>query len=613
MGGKTMKRAPIILTIYVILLLGIGVSGNLEAKPTEPKNTRGKIEEETFLEKRDAIIKDFEAEKKKLVKERTKLTTKIENRKSFPQLVSELAVLKVTLFSIKRFQGIETLLMIFFPITLMVSFLYIFFREREYFQKRKKLIISFFIIIIILFSLPAFAAEKDGEEFNFKRLSIEKKLDLVTKLMHMEDIDRAIFLLDKKMERKMKVKEIKVTKPYLRPWQIIDIEKPEYHYTLGCLYVEKGRKSDSIYQFKKAYQFDPKTYRGQNQKKYQEMLVGIARFFMEEGDLSEASNVLKEKAFPLMTEAKSLLDLAEFLYESMHDSALKALERAQEVAKKPEELFQIAEFYIKKGIKDKASSVLKKAIAWTKDRGLLFKITSLAIEEKMTDAEDMAIEKLEKITWSLDDVLKLADFLFEKKREERATNIIKDTIKYTINRAKIYSEKEFELLLKIANFCMEKKKYPLTISALERILLLNLGKHKKVDSPKILPASKNLLAPEEKITLPIYLGIFYQIKERLSDAMSGYEMAAGFDLDNVINKGGFEIKGNLNSFFYLKQLWEIKGLTENIEKLKPFYAFLKEDYLKRLEEIKKKLCLTNIEICPKVNTDCFFNPLAYSD
>ena len=186
------------------------------------------------------------------------------------------------------------------------------------------------------------------------------------------------------MERKMKIKDIKVTKPYLHPWQIINIEKPEYHYTLGCLYAEKKRKSDAIYQFKKACQFDLKTYKGKNQKKYQEMLISIAKFFIEEGDLSEASNVLKEKAFPIMTEVKSLLELAEFLYEPMHESALNASQRAQIVAKKPEELFQIAEFYIRKGIKGEASSVLNKAIAWTRDRELLFKITSLAIEEKMT-------------------------------------------------------------------------------------------------------------------------------------------------------------------------------------------------------------------------------------
>jgi len=574
-----------------------------EEKPGKvPKEIRAKYErtpeDKQFFASKNEIMDSFEKKKTILLKEKENIQQKIEkkNRKII-SLNTSITSSQETRFFIDRILDFLTypffpvlsflpllgglfashfLLMIFFPIFLINIFLYLLIREKELFKRRKKLIIALFLIILLFFYLPVVSGkEKNDTRKKQESPEIEKKLDTLNALLKMTKIERAIYMLEKKPSTIINIPEIEVSNVYLKPWRTVNINKPEYYFTLGSLYYETRQKSKAINELNEIFKFDFRYYRREIDK-YQKMLISLAKFFIEENMLESASKSINS----LVTASKDvtlLLNFADYLYQKMmYDSARKVLNRAILVAENYKDLIKLADFLLNKKRFEEAAGAIDKAISSTYRLDVLKEIIKYTVKKKMYDQIKKAVERYITYARTTEDFLNLAEFLIEAKMRENASITIKAAIERSRN---------IESLIKISRFALNNEMYEHGISSIKKALeKWRISWSYLIDSPHVLYAIKEL-PTNEKITLPVYLGIIQQKGGFFDSAKLSYETAIILELDEIIDSFAFKIKGNLNNFFYLKQLWQISEEFENLKKLNPIFSLLQKKYL---EDLKKK-------------------------
>ena len=169
---------------------------------------------------------------------------------------------------------------------------------------------------------------------------------------------------------------------------------------------------------------------------------------------------------------------------------------------------------------------------------------------------------------------------------------------------KATSLEDASALLDIAQFAVQNKLYNKASPPLERIIEkfgIEYASKIKVFPSKQLGMSNDVPTPDG-VSLTVYLGILYQKLQRVKDAEMAYEMEVLHDLDNIILAGADkkEINANLNTFFYLRQLWDSKGEKDKVSKLDPIYSLLEQKYLDKYknehEESLSKLKESNQEL-----------------
>jgi len=98
--------------------------------------------------------------------------------------------------------------------------------------------------------------------------------------------------------------------------------------------------------------------------------------------------------------------------------------------------------------------------------------------------------------------------------------------------------------------------------------LSNQGKYELVDA---------------KIRLSVFLGILNQAIGKSANAEEYYRTAVNKELEEIVKRSGYKLSGNLNNFYYLKNIWlQISG-EQSIEKLIPIYTYLQNYYLNELK------------------------------
>lgn len=581
-----------------------------EEKPEKvPKEIRVKYEktpeDERFFASKNEILNSFEEKKAILLKEKEKIQQKIEkDNLKIKSLSSSITSSQTTRFFIDRILDFLTypffpvlsflpllgglfasyfLLMIFFPIFLINIFLYLLIREKDLFKKRKKLIIAVFLIIFLFFYLPVVSGKEQSEIKKKEESSeIEKKLDTLNALLQMTEIERAIYMLEKKPSTIINIPEIVVSNIYLKPWKIVNINKPEYYFTLGSLYFEIRQKSKAIDELNEIFKFDFRYYRREINK-YQQMLISLAKFFIEENMLESASKSINSLV-TVSRDVSLLLDFADYLYQKMmYDSAQKVLNRAIAVAENYDDLIKLSDFLLNKKRFEEAAHTIEKAIYSAYKLDVLKEIVKYTVGKNMYEQTKKSVERYIIYARTTEDFLNLAEFLIEAKMRENASRTV---------RAAIERSRDIESLIKISRFALNNDMYEHAISSIKKALekWRNSWSY-LIDSPHVLYAIKEL-PTYEKITLPIYLGIVQQKAGFFDGAKFSYEAAIILELDEIIDSFAFKIKSNLNNFFYLKQLWQIIEEFENLKKLNPIFSLLQKKYLEDLklrnnEQIKK--------------------------
>lgn len=576
---KKWAMIPLLLIVWCVFSTELSFG---ERKEQEKGLEQKQAYQKTFLEKKEQIEAEFNQEKQQLIQEETDLTSKIkveEERRA--SLQERLIGMKTALFVIKRiglagfftyffsFLGLlsqwlfsEYLLNILFPIILINILLFLLFWKKEFFQERRWLIIASLATILILFSLPVFGQNVPQSKGSSH---IEYKLDKINILMKMDDVERAIFKLEegkRKGRNKFNIiiiKSFSISRPYLQPWSLVGTSGPEYDYTLGCLYIEKGDFAKAISHFKNVLNYDFRRY--SLGPAYLDLFVSLVKFFVDQDNVAYTEQAI-EKAMPFMKNSETFIQVAQFLNKKQWTSlSLKVLQEARNQANNPAELLQICTFALKNNFEELASSAIHRATELSRKHTQFLQIAKYSLDNgRMGDA----IAVLEKAT----------------------------------------SSEDASALLDIAQFAVQNNLYNKAFPPLERIIEkfgIEYASKIKVSPSDQLGVSNDVPTPDG-VSLTVYLGILYQKLQRIKDAEMAYEMEVLHELDNIILAGADkkEINANLNTFFYLRQLWDSKGEKDKVSKLEPIYGLLEQKYLdkykKEHEESLSKLKEYNQEL-----------------
>jgi len=243
---------------------------------------------------------------------------------------------------------------------------------------------------------------------------------------------------------------------------------------------------------------------------------------------------------------------------------------------------------------NEAYSAAERAIFSTRKLNTLKKIIGFTIDKKMFDQLNIAIERYISFCRKTKDFLVLSDFLYRKQMIESGSKLISSAIQNSWN---------INSLTEISRFALKKRNYEQAIASIEKCLKVsNKSWTYPIDSPMTLEISK-YIPTEEQITLPVYLGIIQQKVSFFEKAKVSYETAGIIEFNKIIDSFGFEIKGNLNNLFYLKQFWVLNEEFEKVKNLKPFYSLLEEKYLNSLENKNSKQIIQLEEENKNLNQD----------
>lgn len=239
-------------------------------------------------------------------------------------------------------------------------------------------------------------------------------------------------------------------------------------------------------------------------------------------------------------------------------------------------LVSIVRYFIENGDPTSAGKALDSALPAIFSVKELLSLHDYLDKHGMSPSAQKCIERAQQAAKTTEDKMNLVNFLLEKGKTEDANNLLNSTINSTRNT---------DTLINAALFCIERKLYPTAISALNRIFIYSPQAIDKVISfPSMLPPSIPRPPTTQEITLPVLLGIVYQLHNELDSAEYVYKMAANVDLSQIEKTACTNITCNPNNIFYLKQLWQKEGEKEKLKKLDPIYLLVKKHFIQHYIE-----------------------------
>ena len=421
------------------------------------------------------------------------------------------------------------------PVCLVLLLLWLISFRKEFFKKWLIPVLVIFAVLFVFSVLPLFAGETP------KKQSIEDKLQTAYKIYTKGAVDKAILLLEEKPFHTLRIPEIKMpsTLNYLKPFYTVQVGTPEYHYTLGCLYLLKDQGGKAESEFGQVYSSIPRGLSDEERKRYSFMQLSIMRYFIEgkeSPDRVKAGQVLK-RALPFISNIDDILRIHDYLQKhEMTESAGETLKRAQSVAKSLDDKLKWTDFLLRED-PEEAQKYLDKIIKsyTTKD---LLKISDFCIKNRLYPTAYSALNKI------------VSDYYYSCPRTGEFVAVITNV---------------------------------------------------RLPFPSVLPPTvKRPPTTSKEISLPVLFGIISELDKKDDMAEEAYKYAVEADINQVISSAGTYIPTNLNDLFYLKQFWEKKDYKDKLAKLNPFYGLVKENYQKKyiqnLAEVKEKNLHTKYSI-----------------
>jgi len=467
----------------------------------------------------------------------------------------------------------EVVLYFLYPVTIINSVLFLYFRERELFIKRKKIIFIIAASLFFLFASPALVqANENTEKLIFKISETER-------IINLPPLEKEIRILESYKGRQglvVEIPKIKIENPDLKPLDTVQIGKWSYYYTLATLYNEAdqlGAAVDNLgLMFKK---LDKKPTKLQ-----MDSALNSIHFLLKNDQISLTSQSLSH-FIPTIYDLSVLLNLTDYLLQyHMDDSAKQALNQAIKIADNEAALLQLSQYHLDKGKYDAAVEVIDQAIQKTRSKDKLVELIKFAMQNKMENSINRGIKKLPKVTQSLESYFQLADYLLSDQRLEQASRTISmgiDSIPF-----RTHKDAYVEKYLTAAKLASERKDYAQAIRAIEKLggVLGSNALDFKVPL-SFVSFDKDKLPTDENISLPAFYGNL-QEKSGFSDkAESSYLQAATQVLDTA--QKNFRFDTGLNNFFYLWQFYKERRDYQTLEKLDFIFSYMEDQYLKKIQ------------------------------
>ncbi len=576
------SRMNIITLIFCIILNSIFLFPYqaYSQQPTiKPQN-----DEQKFLEKKEDILKSYRLQKNDLNAKISSLETE---NKSIRNEVSELSskVSKynfiLTIFSLSNW--VAMIFIWFFPIMVLNHFIYVFIREKAFFIKHGIKIIIVFIVMEMLFFLPFVASaqltsppSETTEKENIDEF--DKKLIKINELLKMSSAERTIYILENTQEKWIELPEIHTKDPFLVPLGgRIQLKSPDYYYTLAALYRHIGVEEKVQDALQKLNNLSLKAA-WLKDRHMADIYQNVLNAYIQNNQLVEASktSLLLIDIYSGLGDMKGLIDLVIFLTKNkMNESANVAIKKAPVIAEKSDQVISLAEYFINSQHYSEAGSVISQAVKRSKDINDILPLVVFSIKHSLSEEVPEAIDKAVKLSQDNNDYLSLSRLLFENGRQEESAKVL--------NKAKEKFRKLPELL-DISRQARELGFMSIAIDAIVKALIFDPDSRKyNLPSPKLLEVSK-FLQSDIPISLATYLGILQQIEKQFENANISYKAAVERELDAIIRSYGYKIEGNINNFFYLKQLWQ-KRHPDKVNLLIHIYSHLQTSLM---DDIRKK-------------------------
>jgi hypothetical protein len=548
-----------------------------------------------FTTRKAQVLSKFELEEKDLRSLETQLSG--ENRNMSTALEdaqakgAELDAYLAALTAID-YLGSPAFINIFFPITVINLVLYLFFRESSFFRRHGKWIIVIGLLIIVLFlAAPLFAAEQE------KAGDIAQNLDRVNSLLELKKspLDEAIHILQncsglRKLGRtKVELPALEARASQLGLPRTVDLSAPlEIHYSLGVLYLEKGRTGEASEEFRSMIQ--PISDVPKLRYEQKETLENTLKYFVGLGKnypLSEAKEFADAMVLFLGAHGRvdELIELARYLHDNkLTVSSREAINKAYEVTGRCSDLLKISTYYLPFNLtearnallasldKAKTNEEILQAIQFSKENGAFQ-------DEVIQKATEIMLRK----SRNTQDLLNAADYLLRMQRTQEASLFISRSMEMSAGASQ---------LLEIAHWSLEREIYQPARDAIYKLYKSEdwPSFFDRMDHPPYVPViSKDgkYEIVDERIRLVVFLGILDQALGNVDKARGLYEYAVNLELQEILESLGYSLSGNLNHFYYLKKSWERAGQEKNLLKLAPLYSYLQDEYLRQLADKKQ--------------------------
>lgn len=553
---------------------------NPSPPPEQEKNS-----DREFLSKKSAILEDFKKQKEALTLQAGNLKTENEGlQKQVKNLSSTILVREGTLLFLDLTNLGISIILWFFPLLVLNHFLYLFFRKKDFFIRHRTLLITAFAVVEICFFLPLICSAQEVESPPVQNQPPDpfvENLQKVDRLIKMSPAERNIYILEYTPEKTVTLEKVDIKDPFLLPSEgSIEIKSPDYYYTLAALYRQLGKEEMVL---KNLNALDALPLEPRWLKQYAFIYLKVLEEYLDKNRLENATDAAGRliDVYGAQKDVTMLIDLSTFLIErKMNTSAGEALKEACAVAHGSDQVISLAKYLLKNHRNSELAAIIKQAIERTKKLRDVMPLLEFCIENGLTEETSLAINRAIETSESVEDDLALARFLFEKGRKQTCANVLAQARERTAS---------LPLLLEISKVAREQGFLSSAIKCIERAVLSE--KQKALDyelpPPHLLDVSRSLPS-RQPISLPTYLGILQQVEKKLENADFFYKFALMKELEAIIRSYGYKITGNINEFYYLKQLWA-ETRSENLKFLLPIYAHLQENALEneRITEEKE--------------------------
>ncbi len=574
------------LAIYLaVVLLSLTWVGSAHSKSNVQNNISEPYTETEFLKQKQNLLDNYDKNKKQVEKEIEEL--KAEENK----LRSELNELSNEEFSsgiisyILSLGGMASIIILwFFPLMVLNHFLFLIIKEKNLFNKYKKIFVIMLVIFEALFFLPLVVSAQttdmtysDTQNLDNDFLDpFEQKLMKANKLLTLEPVERFIYIMENSENKFIEVPIIEVKDSTFKPFSgKLRRDSAKYLFTLASFYQETSAEG-KIQRTLKALNDVNLSSKDMKDEAIEAIYRKSMQVLIQYGQVLEASRSAERLIHILVSQSnvKKLIDLAKFLDSNqMGDSSRLALESAPLAATGIKQILDLAQYLIGTGPKGaaEAENLLSQAVERCKKAEDLKQIIAFSIKNNQSSKIiDIASTRLGNIKCKLDEYLSIAEYLIENGLRENGVKLLNEA-KNKINK--------FTNLYKISETALRLQLFPLAVDVLEKAVIVSPSlRNEMIAVPDFIEPNKVPHKPLQ-ISFLTYIGIVSQMAKQNDTAGAYYEFTPDEQIDKIISSHGYNINGNINNIFFLKQYWE-KTKPAKLDLIKPIYAHLQKNILR---------------------------------
>ncbi|GEM_PF-2242470 len=455
------------------------------------------------LKKGDAHLNDvYQSDRQELPSEiREEILHVNEKQLKYERILSALSVINkgsafiLSPLTIAAGSDAGNILFIFLPLTVLNIFLYLFFRQKVTFTRYRILLIAILVTVFLTCATSLFAASTE------KRDEVQTKLRFAESMLELSGNQKAIAILeDRSAEQTVLPSGLTSGDQKLEVYKTVTTDSPEYYVTLAALYTAEKRTEDAIDTIANIAEKD-----GLVGNPTEKIIVSTVHFLVENGHADIAGNVIANHA-GLISDTETLLELAQYLTTySMQVSSDYVMELMEEKTETAVGLVALADSYHKIGEKDKALSILTRALHTSLNINDILLIAQTCVKLQIDSVLKQLPAKAEELPGSTESLIDLARIYNAQSESSPAAAILQQAIT---------KSSQLDQLKEVAQIAIEFKLESLMDEVREQVILLCPDLQSDPDSEQFQLAYSQCLQ---------FVDFFFNLKEE-ADAAKLFNM-----------------------------------------------------------------------------------------